>query len=303
MVDPRSTNASGEAVKPGRFSATQPQTGRPLGQAQRPGVVPSETIREDGTLPSLAQANRVIRQQDYFERAVRTTETETTEQPSIWGTLLLAIGLLVMLSVSGFLIYDRVLRPRTADELWAIIEPGQERPMSVMKQLDLFAEQYPDDERVAEVKELKAKAEAIQFRNGLALKSTINKRDLTELEKQFLKWTADDHESKWDKQAELQALITYYRAGAEPLAEREQECLAAAEVFRRLYLKQALPEIETKANEINARIEAAERLDATDPVQADEIRQSLIDLFGNKEWAKPLIDPLRKQQTTELGGR
>jgi serine/threonine protein kinase len=311
MVDVRSTGAGRPGAglpgaglpgtSPNRGAATRPQTVR-QSKSGRPGAGPGETIREPNAAPPNLSANRVIRQDDYFERAVRTTEQEATEQPSILGTVLLAVGLLVLLSVSGYMIYDRVIRPRTADELWVMIEPAQERPMGVLRQIDSFLEQYPDDPRAAEVEELRSKAEALQFRNGLALKSTINKRDLTELEKQFLKWTADDHESKWDKQAELQALITFHRAGVEPPTERIKSCLTAAEVFRRLYLKQALPEIEAKAQEINQRIAAADQLEADDPKQAAEIRQSLIDLFGNKEWAKPLIEPLRQRKAFEQGG-
>ncbi|MBL8892711.1 MAG: serine/threonine protein kinase [Planctomycetaceae bacterium] len=301
MVDPRSTGA-GKAAELSKSSATRPQTGKSAVPRQNLARNSGETLREEGSAPALTTANRVIREQNYFERAVRATEQEATEKPSLVGTVLLALGLVVLLSVSGYLVYDRVIRPRTADELWVLIEPAQERPMAVMQQLEMFLEQYPDDERASEVKELKAKAEAIQFRNGLALKSKLNKKDMTDLEKQFLKWTDDDHESKWDKQAELQALITYHRAGETPLSEQAQECLAAAEVFRKTYLKQALPEIDMKAKEINSRILAADRLEGTDPEQAAEIRQSLVDLFGNKEWAKPLIDPLRKR-LEEQGGR
>ncbi|MDP1564144.1 MAG: serine/threonine-protein kinase [Pirellulaceae bacterium] len=297
------TMLDARAADGGRGSATRPQTGRQPGSGQRPSGGSGETLREENSRPSLTTPNRVIRQQDYFERAVRTTNREANEQPSIWGTALLAIGVLVLLSVSSYLVYDRVLRPRTADELWVMIEPVQERPMGVMRQIETFLEQYPDDPRAADVKDLKAKAEAFQFRNGLSLKSSINKREMTELEKQFLKWTADDHETKWDKQAELNTLITFHRAGNEPLSEREEACLAAAEVYRQMYRKQAVPEIDKKAKEINERIIHADRLQETNPVQADEIRQSLIDLFGDKDWAKPLIEPLRQRQAAEKGGQ
>lgn len=303
LVDPRSTGGGRVGEKAGKGLATRPQTGRQSGPGPRPISGAGETLSEPSSMPALVAANRVIRQDDYFERAVRATEQEATEQPSALGTILLAVGLLVLLSVSGFLIYDRVLRPRTADELWVIIEPAQERPMGVMRQIESFLEQYPQDPRVDEVQELKSKAEALQYRNALALKSTINKRDLTEFEKQFLKWTADDHESKWDKQSELKTLITFHKAVDEPRPERVQSCLNAAEVYRKMYLKQAVAEVEEKAKEINLRIEAANLLEATDPEQATEIRRSLVDLFGSKEWAKPLIDPLRQRIATESGGQ
>jgi hypothetical protein len=246
----------------------------------------------------------VIRQQDFFERAVRGGEVESsTEEPSPWGTLLLALGLVVMVSISGYLLYDRVFRPRTADELWAMIEPGRERPMGVLKPIDTFLRSYPDDPRVEEAKGLQAKAKAFQYRNALALKASLNKRDLSDLEQQFLKWTADDHESKWDKEVGLQALITYHAAGGEAESDRVQECLEAAKVYRQMFWEQARPEVESKAKEILLRVEAAERLQATDPEQAAEIRQSLIDLFGDKKWAEPLIEPLRKINALSTEGR
>lgn len=303
LVDARSTGGGRAGERAGKGLATRPQTGRQSGAGPHPISGAGETLNEPGSMPALVAANRVIRQDDYFERAVRATEQEATEQPSTLGTILLAVGLLVLLSVSGFLIYDRVLRPRTADELWVLIEPAQERPMGVMRQIESFLKQYPKDPRADDVQELKSKAEALQFRNALALKSTINKQDLTDLEKQFLKWTADDHESKWDKQSELKTLLTFHRAVEEPPSERIKSCLKAAEVYRQMYLKQALPEVEEKANEINLRIEAANRLEETDPGQAAEIRRSLIDLFGNKEWAKPLIEPLRRRIAAEAGGQ
>jgi eukaryotic-like serine/threonine-protein kinase len=284
-------------------SGTRPQTADGSAEARRPRA--GETLQEDFAGISLAPTNRVIRQQDFFERAVRSSESESesTEAPSPWGTLLLALGLLIMLSFSGYLLYDRVFRPRTADELWAMIEPGRERPMGVLKPLDTFLRLYPDDPRVEEAEALKAKAKAFQYRNALALKSSLNKRDLTDLELQFLKWTADDHESKWDKEIGLQTLLTYHNAGGEAASERVQECLEAAEVYRRMYWEQARPEVETKAQEILLRVEAAERLQATDPEQAAQIRQSLIDLFGDKKWAEPLIEPLRKINAMSTEGR
>jgi len=287
---PKSTEAAAKTAAEAAAERRQPRAGA--------------TLQEDFVGISLAPTNRVIRQQDFFERAVRGSETEsTTEEPSPWGTLLLAIGLLVMLSVSGYLLYDRVFRPRTANELWAMIEPGRERPMGVLKPIDTFLRLYPDDPRVGEAAGLKAKAKAFQYRNALALKASLNKRDLTDLEQQFLKWTADDHEAKWDKEVGLQALLTYHAVGGEPASERDAACLEAAEVYRQIFWEQARPEIESKAKEILLRVEAAERLQATDPAQAAQIRQSLIELFGDKKWAEPLIEPLRKINAMSTEGR
>lgn len=292
----------GSAGAAGQRGGTRPATG--VGSAERRKPAAGETLQEDFAGISLAPTNRVIRQQDFFERAVRGGEVESsTEEPSPWGTLLLALGLVVMVSISGYLLYDRVFRPRTADELWAMIEPGRERPMGVLKPIDTFLRSYPDDPRVEEAKGLQAKAKAFQYRNALALKASLNKRDLSDLEQQFLKWTADDHESKWDKEVGLQALITYHAAGGEAESDRVQECLEAAKVYRQMFWEQARPEVESKAKEILLRVEAAERLQATDPEQAAEIRQSLIDLFGDKKWAEPLIEPLRKINALSTEGR
>jgi hypothetical protein len=153
---------------------------------------------------------------------------------------------------------------------------------------------YPEDPRADQVQELQGKSKAMQFRNSLALRASLNRGDLNEMERQFLKLTADDNESKWDKEVALQALITYYKASPTELAPEALACLEAAEVFRRLFRKQAVPEVEAKWQEILSRIEAADRLQAEDPAQAEQIRQSLIELFGDKKWAEPLIEPLRK---------
>jgi hypothetical protein len=251
------------------------------------------TLRDPAGGSSLAPANRVIRQQDFFERAVYGQAEETTESSSHWVTLLLACGLLIMVSVSGYLVYDRVLRNRTADELWEVIEAGQERPMGVVKEMDKFLQLYPEDGRAAEVQALKAKSKAFQFRNSLALRASLNRRDVTDLERQFLKLTADDSDSKWDKEVALQALITYYQTAPEEQSEAVRNCLEAAEVYRQIFRRQAIPEVEEKLKEILARIEAADRLEQENPQQAAQIRQSLIELFGDKKWAEPLIDPLR----------
>lgn len=254
----------------------------------------NETLREESQSLTLAPAHRVLREQDFFERAVYTGEEETNESGSHWVTLLLAVGLVIVVAASGYLVYDRVIRDRTADELWVSIEASQERPMGVGREMEDFLRLYPEDPRADQVQELQAKSKAMQFRNSLALRASLNRGDLNEMERQFLKLTADDNESKWDKEVALQALITYYKASPTELAPETLACLEAAEVFRRLFRKQAVPEVEAKWQEILSRIEAADRLQAEDPTQAEQIRQSLIELFGDKKWAEPLIEPLRK---------
>jgi len=281
------------ASKPAPKPATKTASSRQSRQAVPVRPRQAETIPDD-TDEGPRSANRVIREQNFFERAVVAEHEEKVESSSGLVTALLAIGLLVVVSFSAYLVYDRVVRDRTPDELWTVIEAGQSRPTGVTKEIDAFLRLYPDDPRSEEAQKLKQIAKALQFRNMLALKATVNRGELSKLEQQFLQITVDDGSSKWDKATALDALITFYRVGEGDQGAEVDACLEAAETYRDMFRRQARPEVEREMQEIIARIETAERLESENPEQARQIRQSLIDLFGDKKWAEPLIGPLRQ---------
>jgi len=254
----------------------------------------STTLEETENRSTLQPTNRVIRENDFFERAVVAEREEVNEQSSNLVTVLLAVGFLVVVLASSYLVYDRVVRDRTADELWTVIDAAVEKPQSVTKELDEFLRLYPEDVRGLRVLSLQQLAGAMQYRKTLALQAGLNRGEVMDVEKKFLQYTAENGESQFDKASLLSSLVVFYGTAAQDLDERTKECLNAAKVFRNYYHDASKGEVETKLKEITARIATAQRLESEDPAGAKQLRESLIELFGDKKWARALIDPLRE---------
>lgn len=259
------------------------------------------TIQEATTLAGSGQSNRVIRQQDFHERATRPDSIAVeTEAPSRLITVLMSVGLVLILLASGYLVWDRVIRPRTPDELWARIEPYVDRPQSALEDIETFLQLYPNDDRASEVEELRELARAIQYRNKLSLRAGLNSA-LLDVQEDFLKHTRPDSGSEFEKASLLRSMITYYQTGEKPeetpeAKQARKKCLAVAAVFADHYEKMAAQEIAPKMVEIQDRIDLADELEAAGkPAEANEIRESVLKLFGNRTWAEELLRPIRQK--------
>lgn len=271
--------------------------GSPAGSSELGGS--GATLRDSDSQTEGRSSQRVIREQDFFERAAVSSEAATEHEPSSFlVTILLACGFLVVVAASAFLVYDRVIRDRSADELWQVIQPATTKPLAVIPEMEKFLELYPDDPRALEVHQLARRAKAMQYRNALSLKAALNKAELKDIEKKFLQYTADDGESKFEKHRLLDSLVTFYSHNDENLDEASTKCLDAARVFRDQYGALSGDEIREQLQEISLRIEAANDIEAIDPERAAQLRRSLIDLFNGKTWADELILPLRQKMSS-----
>lgn len=266
------------------------------GVPKKSSVSPSAaTIQEGTTLAGGGSANnRMIREKDFHERAVLGDHyEEPTESSSNFVTILLGVGFLMVLLASGFLIWDRVVRPRTPEELWQRIEPEQNRPQLVLDDIQKFIELYPEDERIDQIEKLGRQAEANQYRNRLGLRPGLG-TTLLDIEKKFLKYTNSESGTEFERARLLDSLITFFQAG-DSVDERTEECLKAAAVFRDSYLEVSGDEVEVKRAEIIQRIQAAKDLEAEgNTEQARAIQRALVDLFKDKIWADDLIEPVRR---------
>lgn len=261
--------------KPQRVSASAP-------------TIQEATNQEDGR-----RSNRVIRGNNYHERAiVAEPPEENHEKPSNIVTLLLGIGFLVVVLASVFLVWDRVVRPRTPEELWAKIEPELDRPHLVLDDIRTFEELYPEHEKAEQLKSLEELASAIVYRNKLGLRAGVQK-NLREVERQFLKYTSPEEGTEFERAMLLDSMITYHRNGDE-LTEADEECLRAAAIFRDNYNSVSGDEFQERRADIIQRIQKADELEAAGDIQqATEIRQALINLYKNHTWADDLVHPLR----------
>lgn len=195
--------------------------------------------------------------------------------------------LLAFLAVVGLAVYGvyRVNLPPTAEQLFATIEASESKPQSIVAEMELFLQHYPDDSRADQVQTLYQIGSAIQFFNRLTNKLSIRSNvpgesRLTEIEKQFLEiaeLAADDPKMA---EAKMVALVTVH-AGTD-LSERDQQCLTAAKHFRTKIRSDARVAAIWRLQKIKSAMDAA-RLEP-DPELARQKYQSIVELFADENW-------------------
>ena len=230
---------------------------------------------------------------DYFNtvadqvRSVKSSDDSEVEDANVRGMLPLLLGLLVVLGLAGFGIYQ-AYRPPSVESLYSSIDASVERPNNVMEEIELFIKLYPDDSRIDSVEELQRIGSAIQHYNRLTNKLSIRsniagENRLSDVESQFLEiveLAEDDAETALAKMA---ALITVHENDPE-LTERDQACLTAVNGFRAKIVNDARTQLIQKLKKIRSAMDAAAA--NQDAAQAIPVYRSILELYQDVDWGR-----------------
>jgi serine/threonine-protein kinase len=229
---------------------------------------------------------------DYFNtvadqvRHVQSSEDSEVEVENVRGMLPLILGLLAVLGLGIFGIYQ-AYRPPSAESLYSTIDASVERPNIVMDEIDQFISLYPDDPRFESVEELQHIGSAIQhynrLTNKLKIRSNIAGEDrLTEVESQFLEIVELGKDEPETALAKMAALITVHENDPE-LSERDQACLKAVDGFRVKIVSDSRTQLMKTLNKIRAAMKAAANQDSA---QAIPVYRSILELYQDVEWGR-----------------
>lgn len=267
-----------------------------------PQVAPDAATVQEGTGQALqaAKQNRVIREQDYHERAVRTgkSSVEESEKPSSFITILMAVGFLLVIVASAYLVWERAIRQRTPEELWAQIEVQEDQPQHALDAIRKYLKLYPDGEYADRVARLERQARANQYRRQLSFRAGVSS-DLLDVEKKFLTYTGAEAGTEMDRAIRLESLINYYSTPTteqEELNEQTLTCLEFARVFYDKYIGDSKVTFAKLYNELQDKIQQADDLETAGKTkEAYNLRKSTLMLFGDSLWAQDLLAPIKKK--------
>ncbi len=208
-------------------------------------------------------------------------------QTWLLAAALLAVGLTVWY----------FLQPPTADRLYErIMEQTRDHSIDSLRaaepRIEEFLARFPDDDRVGEVRRLEREIELDRMERRYELRAAGRLRGgapLSPCERALVEALSYARLDPDLGTAKLRALLHLYDSGVDPSGPIGK-CLEIAR--RRLErLEEDLEErVPAQIDLIRDRLERADTLEETEPGQARRIRRSVIALYGDKPWARELVE-------------
>ncbi|MEM7456678.1 MAG: protein kinase, partial [Planctomycetota bacterium] len=227
------------------------------------------------------------RQQDYFATVTDQQRDRPLqeEEAKRGGTIPLLLALMAVVALTGYGLFRAYSVP-PADELFASITEYASTPDRVRAEIAQFLDNYAEDERAAEVKELHQISEAIAIHNNISLRANATGASrLSELEQQFFDIVENSKVDPPNAFYRLNAFITLH-GGVDELEGNDLKCMEAA----RSYLIKIKRDVNTQIDFNREKIEEGlSRAAEAEPANARPIYEAIISLYGDKAWAGDLV--------------
>jgi serine/threonine-protein kinase len=220
--------------------------------------------------------------EDFHNRVTTKSSIDIeTEEPVQYGKGVLKTLLMLLAVVAlGTFLFRNTLKLPTADELYTKIQSSNAQ--SVIEEAETFIENYPDDERIENVKRIcefgKATKYYSQLKNKLgATKNFVGEDRLSIIENQFLK-IANLAETNFEAaNSRMDAFVTLHDSNPN-LTDRDRKCVDAAKSFRLKIRQDAIKRAKTSVDSIRHALKNAAE---SDPKEAMAFYESIIELYGS----------------------
>ena len=220
--------------------------------------------------------------------------------------------LLAALVILGLVIWY-LLQPPSADQLYqrvmAKVGDGTDSDalLAAAPEIEAFLARYPEDIRAPDIREYQQEIELLRMERRFELQSRqkASAYSTIPIERDYLealRYAQLDPELGIQKLEALLALYDYAspekatRGKSENSGNKLQrpvghtaECLELARRRLTQLKKQLDPAITNQRDLLQGRLDEADRIEATDPNEADAIRRAVITLYSEKEWAQPYV--------------
>lgn len=207
------------------------------------------------------------------------------------GMIPLLICLLAVVLIGGYLTLKAFTVP-SADTLYKTIETSSQAPELVREEIAQFIRAYPDDDRIAHVRQLDGIAKSIALSNNLTIRSRMANNRLSEIERQYLdivNLAGTDPPAAFSR---MNAFLTLY-GETSTLSPADQTCVNAARDYLIKIENEARQKVDFDRTKINMALERAAQ--QTDSEEAKKIYQSIIELYRNSDWANDLVNIARQK--------
>jgi eukaryotic-like serine/threonine-protein kinase len=210
-----------------------------------------------------------------------------------------------MLLLAAFYYYATL--PPNADAMYRRIldaaAKGNDELSQAEQDVKAFLANFPEDPRAGEVKDLKEVIALNRRQRQLAWKARIGSSALSPIEQAYAHGVRLKNTDPDAALIRFQALVDAF-SGSKQLgdtAEEQQNAQRCLELARQEVeeLRESLAAANAAEKKLIAqRLSAADELDAEDSAAAARIRQGIVALYGEKEWARDLVQEAR----AKLGG-
>lgn len=293
---------------------TPPQPAAPAGAA--PWTVARGATRSDVAVP----AEAVAAPEPAVKKTVFTTVSEEElrrsherddgyEHPLLAWLKIGGLFAAVLLLAASFVYY--VTRPVDADALYGKLKAAEDEGIAQVagmeSEVQRFRDLFPDDPRSAELAQVQQQIELHRLERRFELKARRGgEGKLSPIEQAYVeavRLSATDAEGALSR---FQAIVDVF-GGEEPIGETAAERRTIAlclDLARRQIKRLESTVAETTAAQrklVIERLAEADKLAADDPQAAAKIRQGIVLLYGDKEWAEPLVKEAREKLAAASG--
>jgi len=192
------------------------------------------------------------------------------------------------------------LQPPSAESLYERIaaatnDDKPDRMVEVEREIKDYLKYYPADRRSREMEAYLEEIDLYRLEKKFAFRTKFLKKNegLSAVERAYLEAMGYVHLNPALGRRKLQALVDLYREAAQA-SKPSRECLLLAQ--RQLERLEHLAEDQARHDlaTIDKELARADRLDETDPEQAERIRRAVVELYADEPWAEAAVARARK---------
>jgi len=260
--------------------------------------VPGKPAAEDGAVAEAAKAVAARAPSPAsFVKVSRDEHRQRESMDSAANVVRIAQAILLAGALAAIGVGVWYIRqPPSADSLFnqisaAAAAPDQGLLSETQASVKQFIATYPDDSRVAEVKQ---QAEQIELywvgrRAEARGRSVDGIESATPVERAYLEAMNYARLNPQLAVDRLQAIVDLYK-GDESLQPSDAEALKLTQRKLELLRGQIQEQMVNEIGLLTARLDAADRLQPTDPAGASAIRTAVVELYRDKPWAAAAVD-------------
>ena len=281
-----------------------PHSALPAGAA--PLTMARGATRSDAAAPADAPAEAAAKKTVFTtvseEELRRSHERDDGDEHPLLAWLKIG-GLMaaVLLLAASFVYY--VTRPVDADALYAKLkaaeDAGIDQVAGIESEVLRFRELFPDDPRSEELAQVQEQIELYRLQRRFELRARRGgEGNLSPIEQAYVeavRLSATDAEEALSR---FRAIVDVFGSQQQVQTADEGTTAQCLDLARRQIerLESAVAEsIAAQRKLVIERLARADSLAAEDPQGASKIRQGILLLYGNKEWAEPLVQEAREK--------
>jgi serine/threonine protein kinase len=252
--------------------------------APQPSATPLRLLRE----------NRFLTVEEEEAEAAEEAAREQRRR-----TLLQAVSIIGILALlTGAVFY--ATRPPTADALYSKLAHGRTEGASLLEQettITQFVERYPNDPRLTEVQAWRAELAVTRFEKQLHVRanSLLHEESTSPLVREYLLANQIVEHDPPTALKRWQAIVQLYGSTSpDTLSAEDAKCL---ELTKQKIAHWQPAVVKSQAEElklIQARMNEALKLAATDQAQARAILEGILTLYGDRTWAESITAQARQ---------